>query len=45
VRRAEGHTANARNEHFLTKTAARWPGLIRHEAFGTDSDAAPEVAR
>ena len=35
VRRGEGHTALARDEHFLTKTAHRWPGLLQHEAFGT----------
>lgn len=35
VRRADGHTANAKNEHFLTKNVARWPGLLRHPAFGT----------
>jgi hypothetical protein len=35
VRRGEGHTALARDEHFLTKTAQRWPGLLQHEVFGT----------
>jgi hypothetical protein len=35
VRRGEGHTALARDEHFLTRAARRWPGLLRHEVFGT----------
>lgn len=36
VRHGSGHTAQVSDEHFLTKNAARWPGLIAHEAFGTD---------
>lgn len=36
VRHSAGHTASVKDEHFLTKTAARYEGLIRHEAFGTD---------
>ena len=36
VRRGEGHTATVRDEHFLTKTAATIPGLVRHPAFGTE---------
>jgi hypothetical protein len=35
VRHSAGHTADVRDEHFLTKTAATYPGLVRHEAFGT----------
>ena len=35
VRRGEGHTAQARDAHFLTKVAQQWPGLIAHDAFGT----------
>lgn len=35
VRRGEGHTALARDAHFLTKVARQWPGLLAHEAFGT----------
>jgi hypothetical protein len=35
VRRGSGHTALARDEHFLTKAAAWWPGLLAHQAFGT----------
>lgn len=37
VRRGEGHTATVRDEHFLTKTAATIPGLVRHPAFGTEA--------
>ena len=36
VRRGEGHTASVRDEHFLTKTAATVPGLVRHPCFGTE---------
>lgn len=39
VRRGEGHTALARDEHFLTRTAQRWPGLLQHEVFGTAASA------
>lgn len=35
VRHGSGHTAQVSDEHFLTKNAARYPGLIRHEEFGT----------
>jgi hypothetical protein len=35
VRHSAGHTAAVRDEHFLTKTTATYPGLISHEAFGT----------
>ncbi|MFM8154710.1 MAG: glycosyltransferase family 2 protein [Actinomycetes bacterium] len=35
VRHGSGHTAQVSDEHFLTKNAARWPGLIAHEEFGT----------
>jgi hypothetical protein len=35
VRRAMGHTASVRDEHFLTKTTATYPGLVAHECFGT----------
>ncbi len=35
VRHGSGHTAQVSDEHFLTKNAARWSGLIRHEEFGT----------
>ena len=35
VRRGSGHTASVRDEHFLTKTAATYPGLLAHEALGT----------
>lgn len=35
VRHAEGNTAQVRDEHFLTKTAAQYPGLLRHPALGT----------
>jgi hypothetical protein len=38
VRHSAGHTADVRDEHFLTKTAATFSGLVRHEAFGTDAD-------
>lgn len=34
-RRGEGHTANAVEEHFLTKTTRTYPGRIAHEVFGT----------
>ena len=36
VRHSAGHTASVRDEHFLTKTTATHPGLIRHRAFGTE---------
>jgi hypothetical protein len=35
VRHAEGNTAQVRDEHFLTKTAAQYDGLLRHPALGT----------
>jgi len=35
VRHSAGHTASVADEHFLTKTTAVHPGLIRHECFGT----------
>lgn len=35
VRHGVGHTAQVSDEHFLTKNAGRWPGLIRHAEFGT----------
>ncbi|MDP2014092.1 MAG: hypothetical protein Q8L05_07695, partial [Actinomycetota bacterium] len=34
-RRGEGHTANAVEEHFLTKTTRTYEGRIEHEVFGT----------
>lgn len=36
VRHSAGHTASVRDEHFLTRTTATHPGLIRHAAFGTE---------
>jgi hypothetical protein len=36
-RRATGHTASVRDEHFLTKVERTYEGLLRHEAFGTAS--------
>lgn len=35
VRHGDAHTAQVRDEHFLTKNAAQHPGLVAHEAFGT----------
>jgi hypothetical protein len=35
VRHAQGNTAQVRDEHFLTKTTAQYPGLLRHAALGT----------
>ena len=35
VRHSAGHTASVSDAHFLTKVAQQYPGLIRHEAFGT----------
>ena len=35
VRRGSGHTAQVSDEHFLTKNAASWQGLITHPEFGT----------
>ncbi len=35
VRRESGHTAQVSDEHFLTKNAASWPGVIAHPEFGT----------
>lgn len=43
VRHSAGHTAAVRDEHFLTRTTATYPGLIRHEAFGT-ADTSPGAA-
>jgi GT2 family glycosyltransferase len=37
VRHAAGHTAMVSDAHFLTKTTARYPGLLKHPEFGTDS--------
>lgn len=39
VRHSAGHTASVRDEHFLTKTTATFPGVIAHEAFGTTAGA------
>lgn len=44
VRRGAGHTASAPSDHFLTSTVARWPGLLRHEVFGTDRTTSAGVA-
>lgn len=41
VRHAGEHTAQVREEHFLTKTTATYPGLLAHFALGT---AAPGTA-
>ena len=35
VRHAGEHTAQVREEHFLTKTSATYPGLLAHTALGT----------
>ncbi|MFN8170819.1 MAG: hypothetical protein U0R65_03025 [Candidatus Nanopelagicales bacterium] len=35
VRRAGTRTASVSDEHFLTRTEATYPGLLRHEALGT----------
>ncbi len=35
VRRGAGHTAIVSDEHFLTKNAGSWPGLLSHAEFGT----------
>lgn len=35
VRRGSGHTAQVADEHFLTKNAERWQGLLCHDEFGT----------
>lgn len=35
VRHAQGNTAQVRDEHFLTKTTAQYPGVLRHPALGT----------
>ncbi|MFM8350165.1 MAG: hypothetical protein ACKN9D_03775 [Actinomycetales bacterium] len=34
-RRGSDHTARVSDAHFGKKVAARWPGVIRHPAFGT----------
>ncbi len=36
VRHSAGHTASVKDEHFLTKVAQQYDGLVRHEAFGTN---------
>ena len=35
IRHSAGHTASVSDAHFLTKTTATRPGLVRHECFGT----------
>lgn len=35
VRRGAGHTAIVSDDHFLTKNAFSWPGLLAHPEFGT----------
>jgi hypothetical protein len=35
VRRGAGHTAIVSDEHFLTKNAYSWSGLLAHSEFGT----------
>jgi hypothetical protein len=35
VRHSAGHTATVRDEHFLTKVTSTYPGVVRHECFGT----------
>ena len=35
VRHLAPHTASVSSEHFLTKTEQTWPGLLRHQIFGT----------
>ena len=39
VRHAGEHTAQVREEHFLTKTRATYPGLLAHAALGTAAEA------
>lgn len=41
VRHGAGHTASVADEHFLTKTAEQWPGLVRHPALGTGDSTSP----
>ena len=43
VRHGAGHTASVADEHFLTKTAEKWPGLVRHPALGTGEGPITEV--
>jgi hypothetical protein len=38
-RRGSDHTARVSDAHFGKKVAARWPGVIRHPAFGTQGAA------
>ena len=35
VRHLAPHTASVSSEHFLSKTERTWPGLLRHQIFGT----------
>ncbi len=35
VRHGGAHTATVDDQHFLTKTAQQWTGLLQHEALGT----------
>ena len=35
VRHLAPHTASVASEHFLSKTERTWPGLLRHQIFGT----------
>ncbi len=35
ARHSSGHTASVSDEHFLTRTRARYPGLMQHPEFGT----------
>ena len=38
VRRGAGHTAIVSDEHFLTKNAYSWSGLLSHPEFGTANE-------
>lgn len=35
VRHGGAHTATVNDQHFLTKNAQQWPGLLEHDALGT----------
>lgn len=44
LRRGSRHTATVSDEHFLADASARWDGILRHDAFGTASIDAVQVA-
>jgi hypothetical protein len=44
ARHSAGHTATVSDQHFLTRTTATYPGLVRHAEFGTADETTDETA-